>query len=59
MARLRSPSLSPTVTEHSAMLFVAMFASPRRMWWVFRSPVPAGNAFRDDGVGRLRAVWQV
>jgi hypothetical protein len=26
MARLRSPSLFHTVTEHPAMLFVAMFA---------------------------------
>jgi len=62
MARLRSPSLFHTVTEHPAMLFVAMFV--RRVGcdglyvlrlWLSR----LCRRYRDDGAARLRAVWKV
>src|SRR5579862_2447306 len=45
-----------TVTEHPAMLFVAMFASPRRMCGVTVSPAPAGAGLLDDGAVRFRDV---
>ena len=41
MARLRSPSLFHTVTEHPAMLFVAMFVAASDV-----------RAFSFSGVGR-------
>ena len=50
MARLRSPSLFHTVTEHPAMLFVAMFvaASDVRGFMFFGS---GSLAFAEEDVG--------
>ena len=53
MARLRSPSLFHTVTEHPAMLFVAMFvaASDVTGFMFFGS---GSLAFADVGTTELR-----